>query len=248
MLVVGLGLSLAIGLSLGLLGGGGSILAVPLLHYALHFEVHEAIAASLFVVGVTSSIAMIPYARDGRVRWRIALAFGSASMAASFAGGRVRTWLPATALLTAFAVVMIAAGVAMIVRSRRPPQLLASAPPHVARVLALGLGVGLITGVLGVGGGFLIVPALTVLGGLVMCEAVGTSLLAIAMNSFAGLAGTGMHGHVDGPIVAAVTVLAVIGSLAGARLGRRVSAASLQQAFGWLVIAVAGFMLLRELG
>jgi uncharacterized membrane protein YfcA len=248
MLVVGLVLSLAIGLSLGLFGGGGSILTVPVLHYALHLEVHEAITASLFVVGVTSSIAVIPHARAGHVRWRIGLVFGMASMAASFAGGRFRALFPGTVLLAAFALVMVTAGVAMVLRSRGSQRLAPAAHPHAPRMLALGLGAGLLTGVLGAGGGFIIVPALTLLGDLGMCDAVGTSLLVIAMNAFAGLTGSATHTHVDGQIVATVTVFAVIGSLAGARLGRRVPAQSLQRAFGWFVIAVAAVILVRELG
>jgi uncharacterized membrane protein YfcA len=102
--------------------------------------------------------------------------------------------------------------------------------------------------VLGAGGGFVILPALTLLGGLAVREAVGTSLLVIAMNAFAGLAGTAAHVHVDGGIVAAVTALAIAGSLAGARIGRRLPAHHLQRTFGWFVIVVAAVILLRELG
>ncbi|HEX8109773.1 MAG TPA: sulfite exporter TauE/SafE family protein [Kofleriaceae bacterium] len=247
MFALGLILSLAIGLSLGLLGGGGSILTVPVLHYALGLGVHEAIAGSLVVVAVTSSIAVIPYARSGRVQWRIGLVFGAASMAAAFAGGRLGARLPGGVLIAAFALVMIAAGAAMLLRSRRALGLPVGRPVRTPRVLAVGLGVGLVTGVLGAGGGFVIVPALTLLGGLAMCDAVGTSLLVIAMNALAGLAGGALHTHVDVRTIAAVTGLAVIGSLAGARVGRRVSAHRLQQGFGGFVLAVAAAILLGEL-
>jgi len=114
-------------------------------------------------------------------------------------------------------------------------------------VLVVGLGVGLVTGVLGAGGGFVIVPALTLLGGLAMCDAVGTSLLVIAMNALAGLAGGALHTHVHVPTVAAITGLAVIGSLAGARVGRRVPAHRLQQGFGGFVLVIAAAILLSEL-
>lgn len=247
MFALGLILSLAIGVSLGLLGGGGSILTVPVLHYALGLGVHEAIAGSLVVVAVTSSIAVIPYTRSGRVQWRTGLLFGAASMVAAFAGGRLGARLPGGVLITAFALVMIAAGTAMLLRSRRAPGLPVTRPVHLRRVVAVGLGVGLITGVLGAGGGFVIVPALTLVGGLTMCDAIGTSLLVIAMNALAGLAGGALHTHIAVPTVAVVTGLAVIGSLAGARIGRHLRAHQLQRGFGWFILAVAAAILLREL-
>ncbi len=247
MLTLGLVLSLAIGLSLGLLGGGGSILAVPVLHYVLGLGVHEAIAGSLIVVAVTSSLALIPHARAGRVQWRTGLAFGGASIGSAFAGGQIGARLPGAVLIAAFALVMVAAGAAMLVRSRSAPRLHVEEPARLPRVLGLGLGVGLITGVLGAGGGFVIIPALTLFSGLVMYDAIGTSLLVIAMNSLAGVAGGASHTHVDVALVAAVTALAVVGSLVGVRVGRRVPAHQLQRGFGGFVIAVAAAMLIGEL-
>jgi uncharacterized membrane protein YfcA len=244
---LGLILSLAIGVSLGLLGGGGSILTVPVLHYALGFGVHDAIAGSLVVVAVTSSIAVIPHARAGRVQWRTGLVFGAASMATAFAGGRLGARLPGGVLIAAFALVMITAGAAMLLRARAARGLPVRRPVHLPRVLAVGLGVGLVTGVLGAGGGFVIVPALTLLGGLAMCDAVGTSLLVIAMNAVAGLAGGGLHTHGRLPTVAAVTALAVIGSLAGARVGRRVPPHQLQRGFAGFILALAAAILLGQL-
>lgn len=247
MLALGLVLSLAIGLSLGLLGGGGSILAVPMLHYALGLGVHEAIAGSLIVVAVTSSVALIPYALARRVQWRTGFAFGAASMAAAFAGGRLGTLIPGGVLIAAFALVMVAAGAAMLLRSRGARGLPVGGHIHLPRVLVVGLGVGLVTGVLGASGGFVIVPALMLFGGLAMCDAIGTSLLVIAMNAVAGVAGGALHTHVDTKTVVAVTVLAVLGSLAGARVGRRVPAHLLQRLFGGFVIAVAAAILIGEL-
>lgn len=247
MFALGLILSLAIGVSLGLLGGGGSILTVPVLHYALGLGVHDAIAGSLVVVAVTSSIAVIPYTRSGRVQWRTGLVFGAASMATAFAGGRLGARLPGGVLITAFALVMVAAAAAMLLRSRGARGVPVGRPVRLPRVLAVGLGVGLATGVLGAGGGFVIVPALTLLGGLTIWDAVGTSLLVIAMNAVAGLAGSALHTHVDIPTVAAVTGLSVIGSLAGARIGRRVPAHQLQRGFGGFLLAVAAAMLLGQL-
>ena len=248
MFTLGLVLSLAIGLSLGLLGGGGSILTLPVLHYVFRLEAHDAIAMSLVVVGVTSTVALVPHARAGRVRWRAGLTFGAASMIAAFAGGRFGTALPGVVLIVGFALVMLAAGVAMLARSRAPRPASSAGDVRLPRVLAIGLGIGIVTGTLGAGGGFLIVPVLTLLGGLAMRDAIGTSLLVIAMNSLAGLAATAAHATLDSRIGAAVTCVAVAGSLVGVRAGRRLSAQYLQRAFGWFVILVGVFILARELG
>jgi len=245
--VLGLVLSLAIGLSLGLLGGGGSILTVPVLHYVFGVEAHDAIAMSLIVVGVTSTIALVPHVGTGRVAWRVGLVFGAASMFAAYLGGRLGSSLPAFVLIPAFAMTMLAAGGGMLLRSRRPLRSCSIGHARPRRVLLIGLGVGLLTGTLGAGGGFVIVPALTLVGGLAIREAVGTSLLVIAMNSFAGLAGTASHASVDGRIVVPVIVMAIGGSLFGARLCGRMSPQQLQRAFGWFVIVVGALILLREL-
>jgi uncharacterized protein len=249
-IVVGLILALAIGVSLGLLGGGGSILTVPVVHYVLGVPAHDAIAMSLVVVGVTSAVALVPHARAGRVRWPIGLVFGAASMSAAFVGGRLGAAIPGAILITAFAGMMIVAGTAMLTRARRaaPPATAATAGAlRIEQVLALGLGVGLLTGILGAGGGFVVVPSLILFGGLAMRDAVGTSLLVIAMNSFAGLAGVAAHASIDGRITAAVTAVAAAGSLVGTRAGRRLSATVLQRTFGWFVIAVACSILVAEL-
>jgi uncharacterized membrane protein YfcA len=229
-----------------MLGGGGSILTVPVLHYVFATPAHDAIAMSLVVVGVTSSIALVPHARAGRVRWITGLELGASSMLAAFAGGRLGGLLPATILIAAFAVVMLSAGIAMIARARRCAEARVTniRLPH---VLAIGVGVGLVTGTLGAGGGFLIVPALTLVGGLAVREAVATSLLVIAMNSLAGLGGVAAHTRFDVPLVAIVTVVAVGGSFVGTRLGRGVSVQRLQVGFGVFVILVGSLILLREL-
>ncbi len=248
MLVLGLILALAIGLSLGLLGGGGSILTVPVLHYVLLVETHDSIAMSLVIVGVTSAVALVPHARRGCVKWRLGLGFGGASMLGAYAGGRIGALLPGGVLIAAFALLMLVAGTAMLVRARTAIHACTSDDVRLERMLAIGLGVGLVTGVLGAGGGFVIVPVLVLLGGLAIYEAVGTSLLVIAMNSAAALGGVvAAHTSIDLRIVAAVTAIAVGGSLVGVRVGRKLSAQHLQRAFGWFVIAVGVAMLAREL-
>ncbi|MBP2214998.1 sulfite exporter TauE/SafE family protein [Arthrobacter sp. CAN_C5] len=240
-------LSVVIGLSLGLLGGGGSILTVPILTYVAGLDPKEAIAASLFVVGVTSAVSAIDHARKKRVKWRTGLVFGAAGMAGAFAGGLLGGRIPGTILMIAFALMMVATSIAMI-RGRKNK----TATPHdgelpILKVVIEGLIVGLVTGLVGAGGGFLVVPALALLGGLSMPIAVGTSLVVIAMKSFAGLAGYLTTVTLDWGLVAAVTAAAVVGSLIGSRLTGRIPEAALRKGFGIFVLFMGVFVLVQEL-
>ncbi|MFG1778067.1 sulfite exporter TauE/SafE family protein [Micromonospora sp. NPDC049048] len=239
-------LAVLIGVSLGLLGGGGSILAVPLLVYVADLPAREAIATSLLVVGVTSVVGALPHARAGRVRWRTGLLFGAAGMAGAYAGGRLAAYVPAAVLLAGFAVMMLATATAMLRGRRTGPGRQRRELP-MARVLLDGVLVGLVTGLVGAGGGFLVVPALALLGGLPMPVAVGTSLVVIAMKSFAGLAGYLSTVDIDPGLATAVTAAAVVGSLAGGRLAGRVPEAVLRAAFGWFVAAMGVFVLAQQL-
>ncbi|MCE7081806.1 sulfite exporter TauE/SafE family protein [Streptomyces sp. ST2-7A] len=244
-------LALLIGVSLGLLGGGGTILTVPLLVYVAGMDAKEAIATSLFVVGVTAAVGVIGHARGGRVRWRTGALFGAAGMAGAWAGGLLGGHVPEAALLVAFAIMMIVTAGAML-RGRRPGASDVGEGAHGAerlpagRVLLDGSVVGLVTGLVGAGGGFLVVPALALLGGLPMPVAVGTSLLVIAMKSAAGFAGYLTAVPIDRALAGAVTASAVVGSLAGARLAGRVPAAGLSRAFAWFVLALGTFTLLQQ--
>ncbi|MFC9594027.1 sulfite exporter TauE/SafE family protein [Streptomyces sp. NPDC056944] len=241
--------SLLIGVSLGILGGGGSILTVPILVYLAGQETKEAIATSLFVVGVTSLAALIPHARAHRVRWKTGLLFGAFSMAGAYAGGRVAEYIPGTVLLVAFALMMLATAYAMLRKPRNGAK--RARPAHsdlpLKHIAVEGLVVGAVTGLVGSGGGFLVVPALAILGGLPMGIAVGTSLLVIAMKSFAGLAGHLSGVSIDWGIAATVTVAAVIGSLIGARLAGRIPQEALRKAFGWFVVVMGFFVLAQQL-
>ncbi|WP_417235759.1 sulfite exporter TauE/SafE family protein [Arthrobacter sp.] len=240
-------LSVLIGLSLGLLGGGGSILTVPILTYVAGLEPQQAITVSLFVVGVTSLASAGNHARNGRVKWKTGLLFGSAGVAGAFAGGTVGNHIPGTVLMVAFAAMMLATSAAMI-RGRRATS---AADPTVdmpmAKTLLTGGAVGLLTGLVGAGGGFLIVPALVLLGGLPMATAVATSLLVIAMNSMAGFAGHLTALNLDWPLTLGVTAAAIIGSLAGARLAGRIPESALRRGFGFIVLAMGVFVLMQEL-
>ncbi|GGK66725.1 sulfite exporter TauE/SafE family protein [Ornithinimicrobium pekingense] len=246
-LVATLLLSVLVGVSLGLLGGGGSILTVPILAYVAGLDAKEAIAASLFVVGVTSAVSVVAHARAGRVRWRTGLIFGAAGMAGAFVGGLVGGYIPGTVLMIAFALMMLATAVAMIRGRRGPAAEPTTGDLPVLKVVLEGLVVGLVTGLVGAGGGFLVVPALVLLGGLPMSVAVGTSLLVIAMKSFAGLAGYLTSVQLDWPLVLGVTAAAVAGSFVGARLAGVVPEQALRKGFGIFVLAMAVFVLVQEL-
>ncbi|MER5712903.1 sulfite exporter TauE/SafE family protein [Streptomyces sp. NPDC002122] len=241
--------SLLIGVSLGILGGGGSILTVPILVYLAGQDTKEAIATSLFVVGVTSLAALIPHARAHRVRWRTGLLFGAFSMAGAYAGGRVAEYIPGTVLLVAFALMMLATAYAMLRKPRNGKK--KARPAHrdlpLKHIAVEGLVVGAVTGLVGSGGGFLVVPALAILGGLPMGIAVGTSLLVIAMKSFAGLAGHLSGVSIDWGIALTVTVAAVAGSLIGARLAGRIPQDALRKFFGWFVVVMGVFVLAQQL-
>lgn len=239
-------LAIAIGLSLGLLGGGGSILTVPLLTYVAGMDPKEAIAASLFVVGATSVLSTLTHARMGNVQWRTGLIFGVASMAGAFLGGLLGGHIPGVILMLAFAAMMIATAVAML-RGRKKREGTGPTTLPLGKILIEGLVVGLVTGLVGAGGGFLVVPALALLGGLAMPVAVGTSLLVISMKSFAGLAGYMTTVSLNWPLVLAVTGMALVGALIGARLTSVVPEKALRKGFGIFVLVMGVFVLSQEL-
>lgn len=179
--------ALLIGLSLGLLGSGGSILTVPVLVYLLEQPEKVAIAGSLAIVGAIAAVGSLPYARQYQVDWRSVAWFGIPGMAGTWLGALASQWIPGAAQLALFAVVMLLAAWLMA----RPPGLEPRSMDQRAawKIIIDGLAVGLLTGLVGVGGGFLIVPALVLLGGLGMRVAVGTSLVIIALKSTTGLIG-----------------------------------------------------------
>ncbi|MGX1598102.1 sulfite exporter TauE/SafE family protein [Dietzia maris] len=245
--IIVVALAVLVGLSLGLLGGGGSILVVPLLTYIGGLDPKEAIATSLFVVGATSLVSLVGHARKGNVQWRTGLIFGAAGMVGAFLGGLAGGYIPGTVLMVAFAVMMIATAGAMI-KGRKDRDGQSNDHHHpLWRILLDGLVVGAATGLVGAGGGFLVVPALVLLAGLPMTAAVGTSLLVIAMKSFAGLGGYLTSVSLDWPLVAAVTAAAIAGSFVGIRLTSVVPEKSLRKGFGFFVLIMGAFVLSREL-
>jgi len=240
-------LASAIGLSLGLLGGGGSILTVPVFVYVLGYAAKPAIAMSLPVVGTTSLVGAIGHWRAGNVNFRQAFTFGIVAMVGAFAGARLAVLVSGLFQLTLLAVVMLGAALSML---RRPVAQPSDGNEPVSRwlVLAVGLGVGLLTGLVGIGGGFLIVPALVVLARLPMKQAVGTSLVVIAMNSASGF--LGYLGQVDVPwgFMAVFTTIAIGGILVGTHLVRFVSQQALKRSFAVFLLVMAGVILYQNRG
>ena len=200
---------------------------------------------SLFIVGSTSVVGAALHARLGRVRWKLGMVFGAAAMAGAFAGGRLAGVVPPKALLVTFAVLMVVTALAMLRgRSREAPR---PHPPALVRLLLLGTAVGTVSGLVGAGGGFLIVPTLTLFGGLPMLDAVGTSLFVIALQSFAGFAGHVSHVYLDGALTSLVTGAAVTGTLAGSFFGRNLSPQTLRRGFAWLVLTMGVLTLAKQL-
>ncbi|UXA13501.1 sulfite exporter TauE/SafE family protein [Mycobacterium sp. SMC-8] len=247
MIALAIGLAVFVGVALGLLGGGGSILTVPLLAYVAGMDAKQAIATSLLVVGVTSAIGAVSHARAGCVQWRTGLIFGAAGMAGAYGGGLLARFIPGTVLLIGFALMMIATAVAMLRGRKNVHTAEGTHRLPVPKILAEGLVVGLVTGLVGAGGGFLVVPALALLGGLPMPVAVGTSLIVIAMKSFAGLGGYLSSVQIDWTVALAVTAAAVVGALIGARLTAMVNPDSLRKAFGWFVLVMSSVILAQEI-
>ena len=240
MLAIGLALAAAIGLSLGLLGGGGSILTVPVLVYVLGYAAKPAIAMSLPVVGTTSLIGAALHWRLGNVRVAMALAFGLCAMIGAFAGAKLSVLMSGSVQLTLLAIVMLAAAVSML-RRRDDPAVNTS--PRPALLLLAALGVGVLTGLVGIGGGFLVVPALALLARVPMRQAVGTSLTVIALNSAAGFAGYVGTVDLDWTFLTEFTAAAVVGALAGTALINRVPQTALKRGFAVFLFAMSGFVL-----
>ncbi len=252
MIFVGYALAALIGLSLGVMGGGGSILTVPIFVYVLGFDPKIAIAMSLPVVGTTSLIGAVSHWRDGNVKLRTAAMFGLVAMAGAYAGARFSIFLSGSLQLIILAIVMLLAAVSMFRSARRDSQVAVGATGEnrvsLGLLIPVALGVGLLTGMVGIGGGFLVVPALVLLARLPMKQAVVTSLLVIAMNSVSG--SLGYFGQIAMPwgFMFAFTAVAAAGILAGTRIVRFVPQAALKQGFAVFLVLMGTFILYRNRG
>jgi uncharacterized membrane protein YfcA len=244
--------ALAIGLSLGLLGSGGSILTVPVLHYLLGQPEQVAIGGSLFVVGVIAAAAAVPHAVARQVAWRDVILFGLPGMAGAWIGASLAHWIPGVVQLSGFALAMLVAAWRML---RSAP--LGAAPDqdtsNRAAVVAGGIGVGVLSGIVGVGGGFLIVPALVLLARVPLSQAVGTSLAVITLNSFTGFAryqsvleAKGLK--FDWTTLCIVAAVGIAGSFLGHRIGRRLPQLLLRRIFGAVLLVLAGAIVVDVAG
>ena len=256
-------LGLLIGLAMGALGGGGSILTVPALVYLLGLSAQEATTASLVIVGVAAATASLSHARSHHTRWRAGTLLALLGVPASLVGTALNRSVDPDALLLCFALVMLLAAVGMLARARAVARGSAgssavtdagvatgasatkSRTGQALRVAAGGLGVGFLTGFLGVGGGFVVVPVLVVLLGVPMPTAVGTSLLVISLNSAVALAARTGYGSVAWEVIAPFTIAAVAGSLAGKRVADRLSSGTLTVSFAALLVAVGAYVAIR---
>lgn len=249
-------LAVGIGVSLGLLGGGGSVLAVPILVYAMGINPKSAIAMSLVIVGTVSLMGAIRHWRNGNINLRTAYIFGSATMLGAFGGTKVATlpFVTGTLQMLLFAVLMLAAAGFMIWNSSKPTspasaqeQDLSLYPKPICKycwlwLVSEGFGVGALTGLVGVGGGFAIVPALVLLGNTPIKQALGTSLLIIAMNSGVGFLGYLGRVEINWALIGSFTLAAALGTVAGTYLAQFVPAKQLQKSFGYFLLAVATFV------
>lgn len=259
--IVGAIASLLIGLSLGLIGGGGSILTVPVLVYLFNVDPLQATAYSLFIVGATSAIGAFPKYKEGQVNLKTALIFGAPSIIAVYA---TRKWVvPAiptqigqwgefvltknVLLMLLFALLMVAASFSMISTQKslgvaeKKSQFF-----NYPLILIEGAVVGLLTGLVGAGGGFLIIPALVILTGLPMKQAVGTSLLIIAAKSLIGFTGDVTEQAIDWVLLGFVTAMSVVGIIVGNQLSKKIDGNKLKKGFGWFVLVMGLYILIKE--
>ncbi|MCY0949853.1 sulfite exporter TauE/SafE family protein [Streptomyces sp. H27-S2] len=241
-LILALVAGAVVGLALGALGGGGSVLAVPALIYLLGFTPAAATTASLVIVTATSATALYTHALAGHVRWKAGAAFAAAGILPAALAGAAAARLPQAALTVAFAAVAALAAARML----RPADTAGATGGGVrpGRAAGTGAGLGALTGLLGVGGGFLAVPALVTVLAFEMQAAVGTSLLVITVNSLASLATrSGAAFSLDWAVIGPFIGAAILGAWDGKRLAARVSGPRLQRLFAFLLLAVAAFML-----
>jgi len=246
---IALALGAAIGVVLGLLGAGGSILAVPALVYGVGLGLQQAIPVSLIVVGVAAAVGAVPKLRARQVEWRLSAVFSAAGIPATFVGGAVGRLLPDAILMIGFAVVMVIAGIRMLADPGSGGAACKTGDSGInwrrcaAYSIPTGFAVGFLTGLFGIGGGFLIIPALVVLLGVDMTIAVGTSLIIIVVNSAAGLISHLGTAQIDWAITAAFAGAATIGSLFAGYLGTSADTQRLQRWFAYLIFAVAAYVL-----
>ncbi len=241
----------AIGLSLGLMGSGGSILTVPVLVYLVDQPERVAIAGSLFIVGAIALLGALPYIKQKQVDWPTVWLFGLPGMLGTYLGAWVASYVSGLAQLAIFAVVMLLASYFML-RPQANLELASDHQRHLLKIILDGLLVGIITGIVGVGGGFLIVPALVLLAGLQMHAAIATSLVIIALKSFSGFIKylevlEQEDLQLDWQVITVMIVLGGVGSSLGNHIANKVPQSKLKKLFGFFLILMGIYILGRSL-
>lgn len=248
--ILGVALGFVVGVVLGLLGGGGSILAVPIFLYVFRVDPKPAIAMSLAVVGMSAFVGFLGHWRQGSVNLRVGLPFGVIAMVAAFLTARVSDRVPEVLQLSLFAIFAFTAAFVMLFDSLRPVQRDPGpgTTPHFTPVLGIqAVAVGALTALIGAGGGFVIVPALVYLAGVPVKQAVGSSLLIITLNALAGFAGYIGQEAIDWRLVGLFTGVAAVGAVLGTRLNRYISQKRIKQGFALLILVLGGYLVLRQL-
>ena len=251
-------ISIIIGLSLGLIGGGGSILAVPILVYLFHINPEQATSYSLFIVGITAMVGSYSHYKLGNLKIKAALVFALPSvLSLLFVRDVILPRIPSIVftvnsfevsknlmIMIVFAFLMIAASISMIRRSTPKEIIIRDGS---IRIAAIGLLVGFITGFLGAGGGFLIIPALLFFANLPMKQAIGTSLLIIFINSLIGFAGDVLKGNeIHYELLLTISAIALIGMFIGTYLSKKIDGSKLKPAFGWFVLVMGIYIIIKE--
>lgn len=250
---LGLTLALGVGLVLGLLGGGGSMLALPIMLYVFQVPTKPAVAMSLAVVGMSAFVGFLSHWRQGTVYLRIAIPFGLCAMAGAFVSARLAHMVPATVQLFLFGLFAVTAALLMLRDAMRPVPLRDDSPPlataRFAPLLALqALAVGVLTSLIGAGGGFVIVPALVLIARVPVKAAVGSSLLIITFNSLAGFVGYIGQVPMDWSLIGAFTSVAALGAVIGTKLVAYVPQRRIKQGFALMIIVLGGYIVLRGSG
>ncbi|HEU4469658.1 MAG TPA: sulfite exporter TauE/SafE family protein [Flavisolibacter sp.] len=253
--------ALLIGVSMGLIGGGGSILTIPILVYLFHVSPTMAISYSLFIVGVTSLVGAFNNWRLGLVNFPTVLLFGSASITTVFITRKFIipqvpdvfftigsfTVTHALFVMVVFALLMLTASLSMIRSKDHSEAAKKQRKPKPYRLMIYGVLIGLVTGFLGAGGGFLLIPALVLLMKLPMKEAIGTSLMIIALNSLIGFAGDIGRHPMNWPLLLSITAIAVAGIFIGGRFSRRIDSLKLKKGFGWFILVMSIYIMVKEI-
>lgn len=259
--IIGFTLSILIGVSLGLIGGGGSILTVPILVYVFGLSAEISTSYSLFIVGVTALAGSVSFYRNKLVNMKVAVIFAVPSLLSVFLTRKfIMPAIPdiifnsgtfeftkSMLIMTVFAALMIAASVSMIRKSKIKDPSKENKGHHYTLIFLEGILVGILTGFVGAGGGFLIIPALVILAGLPMKEAVGTSLLIIAVKSLIGFTGDISAGvNIDWMFLLLISLFTVAGIFIGSSLAKKIPGEKLKPAFGWFVLVMGIYIMLRE--